>query len=382
MITSNQVEVSVVMPCLNEEETIGTCIRKALGCFKKHGIKGEVVVSDNGSSDRSIEISEDLGARVVHIEEKGYGNALRKGIESANGKYVIMGDSDDSYDFSDLFRFVELLRKGKDLVMGTRLKGKIMPGAMPWLNRYIGNPFLSGFLNLLFRTGVSDAHCGLRGFSKDAYIRMDLQTTGMEFASEMVIKASKIGLEIAEIPITLFPDGRSRPPHLRRFRDGWRHLRFMLLFSPTYLFIIPGLTAFIPGITLLTLLLIGPIYIVGNLFNLHFMFFASLLTLTGFQIVSLGFYAKIYAMTQRLEEDRMILFLARHFTLEKGLLIFSITLLIGLIPIVYILYVSIKTNFGPINLVKPALFGLTFIVMGIQGVFSSFYFSVLGIDKK
>jgi len=376
------IEVSVVMPCLNEEETIGTCIRKAFQTLAEHNIRGEVVVGDNGSTDSSIQIAESLGARVVHQPIKGYGSALMTAIKSAKGKYIVMGDSDDSYDFSDLHRFVEPLREGKNMVMGTRLKGKIVHGAMPWLNRYIGNPFLSGFLNLLFRTGISDAHCGMRSFTREAYEKMKLQTTGMEFASEMVIKASKARLEVAEIPITLYPDGRSRKPHLRPFRDGWRHLRFMLLYSPTYLFLIPGFTMFLPGLSLLITLLFGPVHIGKMLFNVHFMFFASLLTLTGFQIISLGFYAKTYALTQRLEKDRLILFLTKHFTLERGLIVSLIFFLLGLIPNIYILYISIKTSFGPIDQIKPALFGLTFIVIGIQGIFSSFYFGVLGIGKK
>ncbi len=234
-------EVSVILPCLDEAETVGTCVGKAVGELRRLGLHGEVIVVDNGSTDGSPEIAERCGARVVHESRRGYGSALMRGAEEARAPFIVMADADDSYDLTDLERFVVGLQGGADLVMGTRLRGTIEPGAMPWLHRWIGNPVLSGILNLLFRPGISDAHCGMRAFTKDAYRRMHLQTTGMEFASEMVIKAALGNMRISEIPITLHPDGRSRRPHLRSFRDGWRHLRFMLLFSPTYLFLVPGL---------------------------------------------------------------------------------------------------------------------------------------------
>lgn len=233
-------EFSVVLPCLNEAETLAKCIEKAQRAFRELGIDGEVVVGDNGSTDGSQQIAERLGARVIPVAEKGYGNALRGGVVAARGKYLIMGDSDDSYDFSAISPFVGKLRQGYDLVMGNRFRGGIMPGAMPWKHKWIGNPVLSFIGRLLFHCPVRDFHCGMRGFSKDAYERMKLQTTGMEFASEMVIKSTLLQMRIDEVPTILYKDGRSRPPHLRSWRDGWRHLRFMLLFSPRWLFLYPG----------------------------------------------------------------------------------------------------------------------------------------------
>jgi glycosyltransferase involved in cell wall biosynthesis len=234
-------EVSVVMPCLNEEKTIGVCIEKAMSAMERMGVRGEVVVSDNGSADSSVEIAESLGARVVHQSVKGYGSAYLKGITEAYGDYIVIGDSDNTYDFAELDRFLDPLRDGYDVVMGNRFKGGILPGAMPWHHQYIGNPLLSGILNLFFRTGIGDAHCGIRSFTREAFGRMHLQTTGMEFASEMVINASRAGLSMTEVPVTYYPRAEGSEAKLRSFRDGWRHLRFMLLYSPDWLFMIPGL---------------------------------------------------------------------------------------------------------------------------------------------
>ena len=242
------IEVTIVMPCLNEAETLETCIRKAMGYLEHSGVSGEIVIGDNGSTDGSQQIALRCGARVVKVSMRGYGAALYGASLAARGKYIIMGDSDDSYDFSHLDPFVEKLREGYDLVMGNRFKGGIKPGAMPWKNRYIGNPILSTIGKILFHCPASDFHCGLRSYSKDAFTRMDLRTTGMEFASEMVIKATLSGMKITEVPTTLSPDGRTRPPHLRPYRDGWRHLRFMLLFSPNWLFLIPGLFLMMAGL--------------------------------------------------------------------------------------------------------------------------------------
>ena len=234
-------ELTVVMPCLNEAETVATCVRKAVKFIADSGISGEVVVADNGSTDGSQQLAEDAGARVVDIQDKGYGNALMGGILAARGEYVIMGDADDSYDFTNLMPFIEELRKGSDLVMGNRFKGGIEPGAMPPLHKYLGNPVLSFVGRLFFRSKIGDFHCGLRGFRKDSAIALGLQATGMEFASEMVVKATLAKQKITEVPTTLRKDGRSRPPHLRSWRDGWRHLRFLLLFSPRWLFFVPGI---------------------------------------------------------------------------------------------------------------------------------------------
>lgn len=377
------VEVSVVMPCLNEEETLGICLDKALSTLERLGIEGEVVVADNGSTDNSVAIAESKGARVVHESKKGYGQAYRAGIEAANGKYVVIGDSDDSYDFTDIGRFVEPLRQGADMVMGTRLKGKIEKGAMPWLHRYIGNPILTGILNLMYRSGISDAHCGMRSFTKEAYRKMNLQTTGMEFASEIVIKATKVGLKIKEIPITLRPDGRSGTPHLRSFRDGWRHLRFMLMYSPTHLFLIPGLTLFILGFILLLLLVPGPLFIGGHMIDIHVMVLGSLLTILGFQILNIGFYAKIYSYTQEfINESTTLKTLFKHFNLERGLLIGSVIFLMGFLTDAYILIKWISSQFGPLNEVRIVLLASTLMIIGAQTIFSSFFLSMLGIETR
>ncbi len=258
-----QLELSIVMPCLNEAETVGVCVEKALRFLEKGAVDGEVIVADNGSTDGSVEIARRAGARVIHVPEKGYGNALMGGIRAARGRYIIMGDSDDSYDFLHLEGFLEKLREGYDLVMGNRFKGGIAPGAMPFLHRWLGNPVLSGIGRLLFRSPCGDFHCGLRGFSKSAAEKMRLQTPGMEFASEMVVKASLLGMRVAEVPTTLSKAGRSRLPHLRSWRDGWRHLRFLLLFSPRWLFWLPGLGLMGLGGGLGTALTLSPVRLLG-----------------------------------------------------------------------------------------------------------------------
>src|SRR5258708_6958052 len=255
------IEVSVVIPCLSEARSIGACSEKGLQAIRQAEIRGEVLVSDNGSTDDSVEVARQHGARVVIAQEKGYGNALRKGIAEARGTFLIMGDADDSYDFSEAPRFVAKWREGFDVVMGNRFAGEIKPGAMPWHHKYIGNPVLTRMLNLLFHAGIGDSHCGMRGFSRAVYDRMDLRSTGMEFASEFVIKAAQSGARMTEIPITLWPDRRGRPPHLRSFRDGWRHLRFMLLYAPNWLFLVPGGFLMALGLGLVFWLLPGPRWI-------------------------------------------------------------------------------------------------------------------------
>lgn len=377
-----KIEVSIVMPCLNEEETIGTCINKALGSFDLLAINGEVVIADNGSIDKSVEIAESLGARVTHQQIKGYGSALMTGIEEALGDYIIMGDCDDSYDFSEIEGFIEPLRNGYDMVMGTRIKGTIKHGAMPWLHKYIGNPFLTWFLNRLFLTGISDAHCGMRSFTKEAYKKMCLQTTGMEFASEMVIKASKAKLRITEIPITLHPDGRTGKPHLRSFRDGWRHLRLMLLYSPTHLFLIPGVIMMALGLVPLIALLGGVIFIGGYGYNIHFSLLGSLFTILGFQVVTLGLYAKAYAFKEHFEEDKLIVLFYNYFSLERGFIFGLLIFLIGFIFDLYVLMKWIESDFGALLEVSKASFATTFMVIGVQIVFSSFLLSMLDIKRK
>jgi glycosyltransferase involved in cell wall biosynthesis len=376
--------VSVVMPCLNEEETIGLCIEKAWEGIRRLGLSGEVVVADNGSTDRSVEIAQSLGARVVNQPVKGYGSAYQKGIVEARGNFIIIGDSDLSYDFLDIPRFVKPLLEGFDLVMGSRLKGQIRPGAMPWLHRYIGNPLLSGFLNLLFRTGISDAHCGMRAFTKKAWERMGLRSKGMEFASEMVIQAGKKKLRITEIPITLFPDGRTGRPHLKSFRDGWRHLRLMLLLSPITLFLIPGLSLLLLGLVLLTIPSFGIVYFYGIGLDIHTMVLGSLLAIQGFGIFTLGLFSRLYATLEGFDESEFIRRLLSSFSLNKGLLTGMLIAFIGLFFNLLVVYRWASHHFILDNnlQLRPALWGLTLLVLGIQIVFASFFISFLLIKEE
>ena len=376
-------EVAVIMPCLNEALTVGTCVSKALATFRSLGVSGEVVVVDNGSTDGSREIAQRAGARVVREERRGYGSALMRGAEEARARYIIMADADDSYDLTDLERFIGGLRAGNDLVMGSRRLGKILPGAMPWHHRWIGNPVLSGILNLLFRAGISDAHCGMRGFTKEAYRRMHLQTTGMEFASEMVIKAALAKMKIAEIPITLHPDGRDRPPHLRSFRDGWRHLRFMLLFSPTHLFLIPGALFMLLGLIPLIALGRGPKVVFGLNFDIHYMVLGSLLTIVGFQIVTTGIFAKAYSHAARLyAPDRTLTLIQRYFNLERGLVIGAVLFLLGFAIDTSILVDWLRRGMGQLDAVRPAIQASTLMIIGAQTLFSSFFLSMIAVPRR
>ena len=373
-----EIEVSVVMPCLNEEETIGACIEKAQNTLNELGIQGEIVIADNGSTDTSVEIAERLGARVVHQPLQGYGAAYLAGIAAAAGQYIIMGDSDDTYDFTDLERFITPLRNGYDFVIGNRLKGKILRGAMPPLHRYIGNPVLTGILNLLFRSGISDAHCGMRSFTQEAYQQMELRTTGMEFASEMIIKAIKADLKIEEIPITYYPrEGESK---LNSFRDGWRHLRFMLMLSPTYLFLIPGILLFLLGLVGTFALLPGPLQIDSHTYDIHVMVLTCLLCLLGYQILLLGLSARTLSVIRGFSKsDSFIQFVYRKFSLEKGLFIGFLVFIVGFLIDGWIAYDWAKSGFGPLHRVRPALFALLLMVLGTQTVFFAFFLSMLGI---
>lgn len=293
-------QLTILMPCLNEAETLALCINKANHWASHSGIQTEIVIADNGSTDSSQAIAESLGARVVPVQQRGYGSALFHGSMAAKGEWIIMADSDDSYDFSNLDPFIEKLREGFDLVMGNRFLGGIAPGAMPWKNRYIGNPILTWVGRLLFKCPAKDFHCGLRGFRKKAFLKMDLWTTGMEYASEMVIKANLFGMRIAEVPTTLSKDGRSRPPHLRPWRDGWRHLRFMLLFSPRWLFLIPGSFLFCLSLIGYFALLIGPVKIGNLVFDLHTLFFAETGLVLGFLAISLGVIIRMFGIREGL----------------------------------------------------------------------------------
>jgi glycosyltransferase involved in cell wall biosynthesis len=374
--------ISLVMPCLNEEETIGACVTKALEGIARTGLPGEVIVADNGSDDKSIEIATQLGARVVNVPKRGYGNAYLGGFAAARGEYLVMGDSDDTYDFRELGALIKPLQEdGAEYVMGSRFAGKILPGAMPWLHQYIGNPILTWILNRMFGLHASDCHTGYRAFSREAYNKMRLQTTGMEFASEMVINAAKAKLKVAEVPIIYYPRGGESK--LRSFRDGWRHLRFMLMYSPDHLFLIPGGILFLVGLIGLLALLPGSIHIGGHLISFHFMFVAALLVMLGFQIMLTGFYAKAYAYSHRFApEDRMIQLFYRYFSLEKFLLAGLIIFLIGLGFDVYILITWINHGFKNLGEIGPAIMGLILMVIGGQLVFSSFLLGILDINTK
>jgi glycosyltransferase involved in cell wall biosynthesis len=383
-MASGEMELTIVMPCLNEAETLTTCIQKARFGIEGAGVSGEVLVADNGSTDGSVAIAEKAGARVVQVKNKGYGSALRGGIEAARGRWVIMGDADDSYDFSQIEGFVEKFREGYDLVMGCRLPaggGTIAPGAMPWKNRWIGNPTLSFIGRLFFRCPARDFHCGLRGFTADGYRKMELKTTGMEFASEMVIKSTLKSLRIAEVPITLHPDGRSRPPHLKPWRDGWRHLRFMLLFSPRWLFIWPGLTLFLVGLGLAVPLAISPIAIGRVHFDTNTLLMSSMMTIVGLQILFFGVFTKLYSVARGLlPENRQLRKLLRLFSLERGIVAGLILIAGGLGFLAEAILAWRSVGFGHLSypdslrLVIPSV---TCMTLGVQIIFSSFFLSIL-----
>lgn len=376
-----EIVISVVMPCLNEEKTIGPCVLKALEGIRRTGLPGEVIVADNGSTDRSVEIATELGGRVVLQPNRGYGNAYRKGFDEARGKYIVMGDSDDTYDFTEIGQLVEKLREGNEYVLGSRFAGNILPGAMPWLHQYVGNPVLTGLLNFMFGLKSSDAHSGLRAFTRDAYKRMRLQTTGMEFASEMVINAARAKLKVAEVPITYYPrEGESK---LRSFRDGWRHLRFMFLYSPDHLFLVPGSILFVIGFLGMLWLSTGAKVVSGHFVDYHFMFIFSLLTIVGFQVLLTGFYAKAYAFTHRFApDDRMIQLFYRYFSLEEWLIAGFVVFLVGLGIDAAIFYTWIQHHFRDLFAVREALLALTLMVVGLQLIFSSFLLSILNINSK
>ena len=375
------------MPCLNEAETIARCIEKAKVGIQRAGVSGEILVADNGSTDGSPAIAEGLGARVVHVKEKGYGNALRGGIAAAQGKYILMGDADDSYDFSEADRFVEKFQEGYDLVMGCRLPiggGTILPGAMPWKNRWIGNPVLSFIGRLFFQCPAHDFHAGLRAFTKDALVKMELQTTGMEFASEMVIKATLKKFRIAEVPITLHKDGRSRPPHLKPWRDGWRHLRFMLIYSPRWLFLMPGLFLSALGIIFSAALALKDVQIGGVQLNVGTLMMACLTVVVGFQLIAFAFFTKVFAIAEGLlPADPKLTRVFKIFTLEKGIIAGLLLLLAGVAMFLRALWLWQQADFGLLPSVEENLRRLipaaTLILLGIQSIFSSFFMSVLGL---
>ena len=374
------------MPCLNEAETVAHCVAQALEYLSASGVAGEVIVADNGSTDGSEHLAEGAGARVVPVAARGYGAALAGGITAARGRYVIMGDADASYDFAHLDPFLARLRSGDDLVMGNRFAGGISVGAMPALHRYLGNPVLTAIGRLLFRSPVRDFHCGLRGFSRESVLTLELRTTGMEFASEMVVKATLMGLRVSEVPTTLRPDGRSRPSHLRSWRDGWRHLRFLLLYSPRYLFLLPGIVLGALGAAALAWLLPGPRVVAGLGFDVHTMLFAAGAVLLGAQSVLFGVFTKTFAVQEGLlPPDARVDRLYRYVTLETGLVVSAVVLLTGIVLAVLSVTRWSDTGYGAMDvgrtmrLVIPATL---LIVLGAQGVLASFFLSVLGMKRR
>jgi len=385
-VVERDIELSVVMPCLNEAETVEVCIAKALKSFQDLGLSGEVVIADNGSTDGSQEIAGRAGARVVDIASKGYGNALMGGIAAAKGKYIIMGDADDSYDFSNLGPFVEKLRSGYDLVMGNRFSGGIGEGAMPPLHRYLGNPVLTGIGRMFFSSPCGDFHCGLRGFSRAAVNRMNLQTTGMEFASEMVVKATLHHMRITEVPTRLSRDGRSRAPHLRSWRDGWRHLRFLLLYSPRWLFLYPGLFLMLVGALASGWLLMGPRVVEGVVFDVHTLLYAAIAIVVGFQTVVFAVFTKVFAISENLlPEDPRLTKLFKYITLETGVVAAGLLLAVGIAMSAYALQIWSVRSFGSLNpseTLRTVIPAVTFICLGFQVLFSSFFLSVLGLKRR
>jgi glycosyltransferase involved in cell wall biosynthesis len=382
----DDVELSVVMPCLDEAATVGICVKKAIDALERHGIRGEVIVADNGSTDGSQQIARDFGARVVPVERRGYGSALQAGIAAARGQFVLMGDADDTYDFSQLDEFVAKLREGYDLVMGNRFKGKILPGAMPALHRYLGNPVLTGLGRLFFKSPVGDFHCGLRAFRKDEIEQLELRTLGMEFASEMIVKATAFGLRVTEIPTTLSPDRRDRAPHLRTWRDGWRHLRFLLLYSPRWLFLYPGIALFALGIAISAALLPGPRRIGNTVFDIHTLLFAAMAILIGFQSVVFATFTKIFAISEGLlPEDPRLTRMFRYITLEVGLVAGVLLILAGAGAWVLGLEYWRIRQFGPLDPEKTlriVIPGVVCFTLGFQVVLSSFFLSVLGMSRR
>ncbi len=383
---ADSLEITILMPCLNEAETIETCVRKAKAAIDDFGAPGEVLIADNGSTDGSQKMATDAGARVVDIENKGYGSALLGGIAAARSTYILMGDADDSYDFSHMPRYVEKLREGYDLVMGNRFKGGIAPGAMPFLHRYLGNPVLSWIGRLFFNCPSSDFHCGLRGFSKQAAATWDLQSTGMEFASEMVVKATLHNSRIAEVPTTLSPDGRTRAPHLRTWRDGWRHLRFMLLYSPRWLFLYPGMLLMIAGLATGAWLLPGDQRVGDANLGIHTMMFSAAAVLIGFQAVLFAFLSKTFAMVSGLRpREEKFLKIFDTFTLELGLVIGAVLVLIGIGGSIAAVMHWRSQSFGPLipaQTLRTVIPAVTSLIMGCQTVLFSFFFSILGLDLK
>ena len=379
-------ELTVVLPCLNERETVVTCVQKAVAAIEKAGIHGEVIVADNGSTDGSVELAQSAGARVVHVDQRGYGNALRGGIHAAHGTYVLMADSDDSYDFTHIPRFIEQLRNGSDLVMGNRFLGGIRDGAMPPVHRYLGNPVLTAIGRLFFHSPSRDFHCGIRAFRKDSYERMDIRSTGMEFASEMVVKASLLRMKVSEVPTTLSPDGRSHPPHLRTWHDGWRHLRFLLMYSPRWLFLYPGIGSIVVGLATCIWLMPGPRRVGAIVFDFHTLAYGFGAILVGFQLLAFAVFTKVFAITEALlPEDPRLNRMFEYIKLETGLLAGVLCVALGVVGSLLALSTWARSSFGPItsdNLLRLVMLSVFALILGPQIIFSSFFLSILGLRRR
>ena len=379
-------EFSIVMPCLDEEKTVGICIDKARACAERLGVSAEIIIEDNGSTDRSVEIANSLGARVVNVVERGYGAALLGGITEAKGQFVIMADADDSYDFSRLDLFVDGLRAGADLVMGDRFAGRIDQDAMPWLHRYVGNPILSFIGRLFYGTSVRDFHCGLRGFRRDRILELNLACPGMEFASEMVLKCSLAGLRIVEVPTTLAIDGRGRAPHLRSFRDGWRHLQLLLLYSPRWLFLIPGMLVLIVGVAGMLVLLAGPVQIGGVAFDIHTLLYASALVVLGLQMVMFSLLMRVVATGfGRMPDASSITSLIGFFTLERGLTVGGIAMAAGVLWTLDAVFQWGAVEFSALDpsvTMRAAIPAVTLLISGFQIIMTSFFLGAVQLYRK
>ncbi len=386
MQKNNEVELTILMPCLNEEETIEICIKKAQKALKENNIRGEVLIADNGSTDKSKQLALKCGARVIDVPEKGYGNAITEGTKQALGKYCVIGDCDDSYDFSNILPFLEKLRDGYDLVMGNRYKGGIEKGAMPWSHRYIGTPIISFLGRLFYKLKIGDFNCGMRGYNRNSIIDLDLKCTGMEYASEMIVQANLNGLKITEIPTTLKKDGRTRPPHLNSFYDGWRHLKFLFMYSPKWLFLIPGFILMIIGLIGSIIFIFKNIQLGSIVLGVHSRLYLGAMVVVGLQMIIFAMFAKIYAINSGMnpKNDRMSKFLNRM-TVEKWLIIGIFFTILGFGLTIYAMIIWQMRDWGNLDPVKvmpitiPAVY---FIIIGVQISFASFILGILNIEYK
>jgi glycosyltransferase involved in cell wall biosynthesis len=385
-LEEREIELTILMPCLNEAETLEICIKKAMSFLTDNKVKGEVLIADNGSTDGSQDIATRNGARVVNIEQKGYGSALRGGSENARGKYVIMGDADDSYNFLNLMPFLEKLREGYELVMGNRFKGGIEKGAMPPLHKYLGNPVLSFIGRIFYPSEIKDFHCGLRGYNRAAIKSLQLQTTGMEYASEMVVQATLHKLRMIEVPTTLSPDGRTRPPHLRSWRDGWRHLKFLMMYSPNWTFLYPGLILSVVGLLMMVIIGVGPTKIGNVNFGINTMMYGSASLLVGVNIILFSMFTKAYALSSGfIPNSPKTIGIFEKFTVEKGVVIGVALTLLGIAATIFAFIIWGNNSFGnlqPESIMKITIPATTLIAIGIELIFASFFLGILEIERK